>query len=143
MARKSGAKGQRKSTRKYVTAEVQGPSSWIEFRIPTWQQSRDAIKHVREDARKYIQMDVSSDRDVVVRPAADVDLDDVETALVDMLWQLAVDQFVDWNWVDENGEFLPPLPEMQPGDLLGPEVQKVMALMQRLFGIASDEEGKV
>jgi hypothetical protein len=143
MARKSGAKGQRKNTRKFVTVEVQGPASWVEFRIPTWKQSREAIKHVREDARKYIQRDVGRDRDVVLRPTADFEVDEVEAALVDMLWQLAVEQFVDWNWVDDNGELLPPLPEIDLGDLLGPEVQKIMKIMQSLFGISEDDEGKV
>ncbi len=137
-------KGKRKSTRKFVTVEVQGPASWVEFKIPTWNESRDAVQGVRKDAKKYIRREVDKEHGVRIVPQEDVDVDEAETALVDMLWELASAKFVAWNWVDDDGELLPSLPEIDPGDLLGPEMHKILNIVQSLYGITDeDDEGKV
>lgn len=140
MARKSGAQGRRKTTHKYVTARAQGPQSWIEFKIPTWAESREAINSMRDDARSLIQRDSGS---LALLPKEDQELGDVENQLVDMIWGLATAKFHDWNWCGEDGEPLPPMNEMEPGDLLQPELGLILEITQDLYGLRDlDEAGK-
>ena len=140
---KRRSKGKRKSTHKYPTIKVQGASSWIEFNIPTWAESRDAINEVRTNTKSLITREIDIERGTVIRPSADIDIGDAETALVDMIWTLAVNKFNTWNWVDNDGNFLPPMNEMDPGDLLQPELGAILEITQDLYGLRDlEEEGK-
>lgn len=136
-------KGKRRSTKKYPTIHAQGPASWIEFSIPTWNESRDAINHIRKETRGMLRREVDAEKQDRVTPAEGVSPEEAETALVDMIWELACSKFVDWNWADEEDNSLPAMTDMDPGDLLQTELGVVLEITQDLFGIKDlEEEGK-
>lgn len=136
-------KGKRKTSIKYPTIKVQGPSSWIEFNYPTWEESRTAINHIRQETRGIIRREVDIERGNIIRPVEGFEVGDAETALVDMIWELACSKFADWNWVDGEDTLLPPMNEMDPGELLQPELGVILELTQDLFGLKDlEDEGK-
>lgn len=136
-------KGKRKSTVKYPTIKAQGPSSWVEFDVPTWEEARDAINHVRKEGRGMIKRHFDTEKGVRLEPTENFLPEEAEAALVDMLWELTVSKFRDWNWCDDEGNDLPPASEMDPGELLQTELGVVLELTQDLFGIKDlEEEGK-
>ena len=136
-------KGKRKSTKKYPTVNAQGPASWIEFGIPTWNESRDAINHIRKETRGMLRREVDAERKSRVTPIEGFLPEEAESALVDMIWELACSKFLEWNWTDEEGSDLPAMTDMDPGDLLQTELGVVLETTQDLFGIKDlEEEGK-
>lgn len=141
MARNPRGKAQRKATHRYPSVRVQGPSSYVEFQKPTWQEIREAVGQIREDSKKLIRRAVNSEKGVYATTAEGTTVQDAEDALSDMLWDLAIDKFLSWNWVDDDGEPLPPLPEIEQGDLLGDEIQFIFKTVQQLYMIVEDSEG--
>lgn len=136
-------KGKRKTTIKYPTVKAQGPASWIEFVIPTWDVSRDATNHMRKESRTLFKREIDTVTGSSVKAGEGFKPEEAEGALVDMLWELVVSKFHAWNWCDDEGNDLPPAPEMDPGDLLQTELGVILEIVQDLFGIKDlEEEGK-
>lgn len=136
-------KGKRRTTTTYPTIKGQGVSSWIKFIIPTWEEARDAITLIRVESRTMVKQQTDAEGILQTVPAGTFKPEEAETALVDMLWELAVSKFESWNWCDVDGKDLPALPQMNPGDLLQTELGVVLECVQDLFGIKDmEEEGK-
>ena len=136
-------KGKRRTTTTYPTTKAQGASSWIKFNIPTWEEARAALTHIRVESRGIVKQQSDAEGRVTTVPIETFKPEEAETALVDMLWDLAVSKFHSWNWCDEDGNDLPPAPEMDVGDLLQTELGVVLECAQDLFGIKDlEEEGK-
>lgn len=137
--------GRRKRVRKFPSVEVQGPSSFVEFERPTWGEIRDGVNQIRTQTRKILgsgdaSFAVARGGGIAPRGEAATELED---SLTDSLWVLAVDQFTGWNWVDDEGEPLAPLPELEMDDLLGDEVEFIFECIQRIYKMTDEErEGK-
>lgn len=137
----AAARGRRKSVRKFKTP-VQGPRAYVEFHKPTWGQIREVVADVRQKASKYLSAGAQAER--LAALADDKEAAEVEDKLTTTLWDLARNDFVSWNWVDDEGELLPPLPEIEPEDLYGDEVRAIFDLVQKMYmleDIDEDEEG--
>jgi hypothetical protein len=137
MARSTRTKATRKSTKKFVTRS-QGPRAYIEFDKPTWGEIREVVDEIRGKTKKYIQ----SVRAGVMQGET---ASQVEGTLSDALWEIAIEKFHDWNWVDDEGEDLAPLPELDMEDLYGDEIQEIFECVQALYMMSEqkeDAEGK-
>lgn len=135
---KAKARGRgRKLTKRFPTTPIQGTGSFVVFQKPKWGEIRLGIKEIRADARERVIRE-----DGVVRLESDTAVEDLEEDLVGGLWNMCVDKFVEWNWLDEEGEPLPRLPDLNSEDLLGEEVQFLFDIIQSLYMIRDmDEEG--
>ena len=134
---KGTAKGSRKSVRKFKTP-VQGARAYIVFDKPTWGEIRETVADVRKKTKKYISatLDQSKAR---VAEASEI-AGDTEDKLSSTLWDLASARFSEWNWVDDDGELLPPLPQVELDDLYGDEVQEIFNAVQKMYMMSDEEE---
>ena len=118
----------RQTTRKIFTPKAQGPQSFIEFKVPDWGETQDVVKDVRATGRQYLK----KDREV----------EEIEASLVNRMWDLAQEKFVAWNWVDDDGDPLTPLPQLEKNVLLNNETEAVMEAVQELYRIIDVEQEK-
>lgn len=120
-------------TRKFKTPEAQGSGSYITFRIPMWEEIKSAVIEFSNAGKEY--------REFLDKPRSDDKTEEVVDTLTNVLWQKAAEKFVEWNWVDEEGEPLAGLSELTPGDLYGPELDCIVKNVQALYQVSRDEEG--
>lgn len=129
MARKRRKAGVgRQNTRKFVSTAVQGPASYISFFKPTWREIRDAADELRATGKEFTD-------------GTSIDASQAEEVLSTNLWGLCVAKFDEWNWVNDENEDLPPLTEMDVGELYGDEVDFLFNCVQRLYMLSEEESG--
>lgn len=134
---KGKAKGSRKSVRKFPTP-VQGSRAYIVFNKPTWGEIRETVADVRKKTKKYLSATVDrSKARVAIAPEV---ASDTEDKLSTTLWELACAQFNDWNWVDDDGNLLDPLPDVTLDDLYGDEVQEIFEAVQKMYMMSDEDE---
>jgi hypothetical protein len=119
---------QRQTTRKFVSTKVQGRGSWISFHKPTWGEIREATTEIRENTRAMIQTGTGR-----VVPAEGFKVSDIEDTLSNFAWELAVESFSEWNWVDDDGEPLVELPALDINDLMGEEVDYIIDCVREMY----------
>lgn len=119
----------RQNTRKFVSTKVQGPTSYISFFKPTWEEIRDAADNLRATGKE------------MTNPEGRLDAGKAEETLSTNLRELAASKFEEWNWVDDEGEPLLPLPEIELGALYGDEVDFLFTCIQRLYMLQEEPEG--
>ncbi len=136
------SKARRRRTYKYPSTEVQGPGSHVEFKKPSWGDIREAVEDIREKTQKVIEqggLTIVDGRAVPKGGSAE----EIEDTLSETLRQLAIDSFVGWDWVDDDEEPLPPLPDVSMDDLMGDEVEFIFSCVQILYKMTDEErEGK-
>ncbi len=135
---KGTVKGSRKSVRKFLTP-VQGSRAYIVFNKPTWGEIRETVADVRKKTKKYISATI--DRSKARVAEASEQASEVEDKLSTTLWDLACERFKDWNWVDDDGNLLDPLPEVEVDDLYGDEVQEIFEAVQKMYMMSDEDEG--
>ena len=131
------AKGSRENTRRFSTP-VQGPRAYIVFNKPTWGEIRETVADVRKKTKKYISATVDRSEGRVAESSEIAG--DTEEKLSTTLWDLACTRFSEWNWVDDDGELLPPLPQVELDDLYGDEVQAIFDAVQRMYMMSDEDE---
>ncbi len=134
---KGTAKGSRKSIRKFKTP-VQGARAYIVFDKPTWGEIRETVADVRTKTKKYISATVDKSRARVAE--ASEQASEVEEKLSTTLWDLACSRFNEWNWVDDDGSLLDPLPQVELDDLYGDEVQAIFDAVQKMYMMSDEDE---
>jgi len=137
MAKRSAAVGKRQNVIKYPTP-VQGPRAYVIFSKPTWGEIRAAVDIVRDRTKEYVSAvaAIKAGKKVAVKDKAK----ETETALSDTLWEFACDKFQEWNWVNDDGEPLGDLPQMDLDNLYGDEVQAIFAAIQELYMMSEADE---
>ena len=125
--KKAGLK--RQNTRKFVSTAIQGPASYISFFKPKWQEIRDAADDLRATS------------DVIRTEEGRIDAGKAEEELSANLWGLATSKFEQWNWIDDDGEDLAPMTEIEAGSLYGDEIDFVFNCVQRLYMLQEEPEG--
>ncbi len=134
---KGTAKGSRKNTRKFSTP-VQGPRAYIVFNKPNWGEIRETVADVRKKTKKYISATVDKSKARLAEASENASV--VEEKLSTTLWDLACAQFNEWNWVDDEGELMGPLPQVELDDLYGDEVQEIFNAVQKMYMMSDEEE---
>lgn len=134
---KGTAKGSRKSIRKFSTP-VQGSRAYIVFNKPSWGEIRETVADVRTKTKKYISATLDKSKARVAE--ASENASEVEEKLSTTLWDLACARFNSWNWVDDDGELLPPLPQVELDDLYGDEVQEIFDAVQKMYMMSDEDE---
>lgn len=139
--RARGSGGVRRSaTRKFVTTGVQGPGSYISFYKPRWEETRAATEDLRQIGRDILDITTSevTGKRITV-PAKGMTASEIEDRLLEFVWDLAVMKFHEWNWIDDEGEALPPLPEVVRGELYTEEIQEILQVTRELFMLGESE----
>ncbi len=137
MAKRSTAVGKRQNVKKFKTP-VQGPRAFIIFNKPTWGEIREAVDIVRDRTKEYVSeiASIAAGKEVAVGDKAK----DAEGVLSETLWNFACDKFQEWNWVDNDGEPLGELPQVNLDNLYGEEVQAVFKIIQELYMMSEADE---
>jgi hypothetical protein len=134
---KGTAKGSRKNTRRFSTP-VQGSRAYISFYKPTWGEIRETVEDVRKKTKKYISATVDKSRARLAE--ASENASEVEEKLSTTLWDMACDKFHEWNWVDDDGELMGPLPQLELDNLYGDEVQEIFNAVQKMYMMSDEDE---
>jgi hypothetical protein len=140
MARKGRSGVKRTNTRKFISSKVQGSGSFVSFYKPTWSEVREATSDLRSRSREFVDIRASDAKSRSAAKAGE-SVQKFEDALSEMLWELAEAKFHEWNWVDDEGEALPSLPDIAIGDLYGDEVNYLFGVLQKLYMLDEEEGG--
>lgn len=95
---------------------AQGPDSWVEFRRPTWKQTKEVGK--MSDKLKKGNLDQQS---AVFEP-------------------VTIQHIADWNWTDEDGNKLP-FPTKSLDELTGEEAQFLIEQVAILYQGGTSDGG--
>lgn len=129
------ARAKRLTKRKFKTESVQGLGSYVIFQKPSFADSRSFVSELR-----------TTTKDLRTETEDPDQIDDIESDMLLMIFDKAVELFDEWNWEDENGKPLTPLPEMEDyaEELLSEEVDTIVECIRTLYGVIHDgvREGK-
>lgn len=121
----------RLSRKKFKTETIQGPGSFVIFNKPTYLESQEMLTAMRPMTRNLKRLREDNDADAIFR---------ISDEIAELIFDAASEKFEEWNWVDEEGEELPGLPDIDPKTLLNEEVDFIMNAVRELYGIVAEDD---